>query len=92
MGTVKVVCIKQCKVLEGILDMGDEVEIVTKVSSEDVLHQVKRKNPKGEGTIIVNETFIPKGNYEGWSFVSKNGMTYNNQEIQFKLQDLFKKI
>lgn len=61
------------------------------------MEQVKVKNPNGNGTLIVSKVKVPKGNYEGFTFVSKNGKTYSNQAIHnaigyFKMEKLFKKI
>ena len=97
MGTIKAVCIKQYSQFAGILDIGDEVEITSILSTEDVMEQVKVKNPNGNGTLIVSKVKVPKGNYEGFTFVSKNGKTYSNQAIHnaigyFKMEKLFKKI
>ena len=97
MGTIKAVCIKQHSQLAGVLDMGDEVEITSILSTEDVMEEVKVKNPNGNGTLIVSRVKTPKGNYEGFTFVSKNGKTYSDHTIHlcigyFRMEKLFKKI
>lgn len=77
---MKAKCKKQFIQLAGILDKDDVVELTPILSKEDkhVIYNQRVKTDTGY-KIVPNVTIIPKGNYEGVTFVAKNGKTYDDQ-------------
>ena len=104
MGTIKARCIKQWKQLEGVLDLGDEIEITSILSTEPkVVHRAWYHHHDHNGkalkvaVLAAPELIAPVGTYEGFTFVSKNGNTYSHHMIHlcigyFKMEKLFEKI
>lgn len=100
---MKVTCKKSFPALEGILDVGDSVEIeVIRSTKEEVLHTgtclISDKNGYLKKVINHPEVRIvsPKGSYKGYRFKSKNGQVYTDHCIYCmignkKLSDLFDK-
>lgn len=91
MGTIKAICIKQYKQLEGVLDLGDIVDIVSILSTEpkvivkDWYMFINPKNSSEGRYLAAPKVVAPVGSFEGFSFLSKNGNTYTDYNIHLAL-------
>jgi len=87
---MKAICIKQFKVLEGVLDEGDVVDIISIVSKKDMVISYKSifapsLNPFVRGKQIISTTpdvISPKGSFIDYKFKSKNGKIYSGACIR----------
>lgn len=100
---MKVRCIKQYKQFEGMLDLGDEIDLEMiysdkdKVIQDDFYLPINPFNPRGEKFLSAPAVIAPAGTYEGFRFTSKNGLVYTDYVIRhgignFVMSELFEKI
>ena len=84
---MKATCKKSFPILEGVLDVGDVVEIeVIRSTREEVLHSGRCLTTDENNILkwrVCEEAKIirPAGSYIGYRFQSKNGNTYSDNEI-----------
>lgn len=92
---MKVRVIKQFPGFKGILDLGDDVEIIAILSTEEKL--ICNQLRDGKGNIIFPKQVAPVGSFEGYTFKSKNGNEYSDKWIRdwigyVPMNEIFKKI
>lgn len=101
MPAIKVKVKVQYQQLAGVLDKGDEIEIIPTLSKEPklVAHAWHKRDWK-TGAILHTycpETIAPAGSFEGYTFKSKNGETYSdtmltNQIGYVSMEKIFEKV
>jgi len=88
MGTIKARVNTQYKQLEGMFDLGDEVEIVSVLSTEPRVvfpAQTFFKASVGRHVELIPALIAPIGSFEGFLIKSKNGNTYSDRTLHHAL-------
>lgn len=85
---MKLTCNTQYKILTGILDVGDKIELEIIRTEVDKIIQKREyystTDSKGyavKGSRMVTDFIIPKGSYVGYRFKAKDGKVYSDHSI-----------